>query len=313
MSRKFLVTGGAGFIGSHLAQRLVREGHFVRALDDFSSGREANLSFAEGLGQDRFELVRGSVADRAVCERACEGIDFVLHQAALVSVPESLENPEKYQAINGDGTLFLLRASLGAKVKRFVFASSCAVYGEPERVPQKEDDPLEPMSPYALTKVAGETYCRMFSRLHGLETVCLRYFNVFGPRQTVNGGYAAVIPRFIRLMLNGERPAIFGDGRQSRDFTYVDDVVEANRLAATTPGLKHEVMNAAAGAEVSVLDLVDALNRILGKRLVPEFRPKRAGDVVRSFSDGSKIRRLTGYRPTVGFEEGLRRTVESFR
>jgi len=313
MSHRFLVTGGAGFIGSHIAERLLNDGHFVRVLDDFSAGKESNLSFSKGLEKDRLEILRGSVAEKTVCDRACEGIDFVLHHAARISVSESLKDPERYNTVNINGTLSLLQASRNRNVKRFVFASSCAVYGDSKLLPQQEELLPQPLSPYALTKIAGEYACGLFSRLHGLETVCLRYFNVFGPRQAQDNEYSAVIPKFIHAMLRGRAPTIFGDGRQTRDFTYIDNVVDANVLAATAPGLKHEVLNVATGAEVTILGIVDLLNKILGKNIKPEFRPPRAGDIDRSFSDCSKIRQATGFHPTVGFEEGLKRTAAYFK
>ena len=307
---KFLITGGAGFIGSNIAEKLVALGHFVRIFDDFSSGRESNLSFAQALSKDKFEIYRGSIASKEDCDRACQGMDYVIHQAALKSVPKSLLDPENYNNVNINGTLFLLQACLKHKVKRFVFASSSSVYGDSNLFPQKEDHLPKPISPYALTKIAGEYYCKIFTTIYGLETVCLRYFNVFGPKQPPDDEYSAVIPKFISLMLNGEQPTIFGDGKQSRDFTYIDNVVQANILAATTKGLKHEVMNAAIGGEFTVIGIVDGVNKILNTQIKPIFSPPRAGDIYRSFSDSSKIRQLTGYNPTVTFDEGLKHTVE---
>lgn len=343
---KFLVTGGAGFIGSNIVERLLKDGHFVRVLDNFSSGKEENLSFisgdlvtwcrgdlkAGGLATwspgNRFELLRGDIRDSATCLRACEGIDYVLHQAALRSVPKSMTMPHEYNAVNIDGFVNILEAALKNRVKRVVYASSSSVYGDAKSFPQKETDPCNPISPYALTKLADEHYAGIFSINFGLETVGLRYFNVFGPRQAVDDEYSVVIPKFITCMLNNQQPPIHGDGKQSRDFTYIDNVVEANILSATVPfpslrGSKAteaiskqstfcEVFNVACGKENSVLDLVNFLNKIMGKSITPTFTPTRAGDVPRTLADVSKIKTKLSYQPKVNFEEGLHRTVEWF-
>ena len=310
---KYLITGGAGFIGSNIAEALVKKGCYVRVLDDFSSGFEANLAFTKELGRDKFEIIRGDISDVSACERACEGVDYVLHQAGLKSVPKSLKDPKSYNDVNINGILFLLQASSKYKVKRFVFASSSSVYGNAIYFPQKEDQLPMPISPYALSKLAGEHYCRIFSEFFNVETVALRYFNVFGPKQALDDEYSAVIPKFINCILNNEPPPIFGTGKQSRDFTYIDNVVNANIIAATTPGLKHEVFNAAVGREYTVLDIVGGINKILGKNVQPKFLPVRAGDIFRSNSDISNMQKKTAYRPVVGFEEGLQYTVDYFR
>ena len=310
---KYLITGGAGFIGSNIAEVLIKQGDLVRVLDNFSSGYEENLHFAKGLPAGKLEIVRGDISNVADCERSCEGVDYVLHQAGLKSVPKSLKDPLSYNHVNIDGILFLLQAASKYKVKRFVIASSSSVYGNTDKFPQREDHLSLLISPYALSKLAGEYYCRIFSEFFNVDTVALRYFNVFGPKQALDDEYSAVIPKFINAILNNEPPPIFGNGKQSRDFTYIDNVVSANIIAATTPGLKHEVFNAAVGKEYSVLDIVDGINRILGKKVEPKFLPVRAGDIFRSNSDISKIQRMTPYKPLVSFDDGLQKTVEYFR
>ncbi len=310
---KFLITGGAGFIGSNIAESLVKQGHFVRVLDNFYSGKEENLEFTRGLGKDKFELIRGDIRNKADCEKACAGMDYVSHQAALRSVPKSMADPESYNDVNINGVLFMLQACAKNKVKRFVFASSSSVYGDTDQFPEKEEFYPLLISPYALSKLAGEYYCRIFSEHFGVETVCLRYFNVFGPKQALDDEYAVVIPKFIHCIINDEAPPIFGTGKQSRDFTYIDNVVSANVLSATTPGIKHEVFNVANGKDNTVLELVDALNRIIGKNIKPAFLPVRAGDVFRTSADISKIGKKLNYRPLVDFEGGLKRTVEYFK
>lgn len=309
---RFLVTGGAGFIGSHIAERLLKEGHFVRVLDNFSSGKEQNLSFTPDytLNANRYMLIKGDIRDFDTCLRACDNIDYVLHQAALRSVPKSMTMPHEYNAVNIDGTVNVLEAALKSKVKRVVMASSSSVYGDTTKFPEKETDMPLLISPYALTKLAGEYYARVFSENYGLEAVNLRYFNVFGPRQSLDDEYAVVIPKFIDCMLDNRQPPIHGTGKQSRDFTYIDNVVEANILAATTPGIKCEVFNVACGSDNSILDLVDTLNRIMSKSIKPAFTPLRPGDVFRTLADISKIKSILGYAPKVGFEDGLKRTVD---
>lgn len=308
-----LVTGGAGFIGSHIAERLLRDGHFVRVLDNFSSGKRQNLDFAHNaILNTQYELIEGDIRDKQTCDNACKGVDYVFHQAALRSVPKSLEIPFEFNEVNINGTLNLLGASLNNKAQRFVLASSSSIYGETESFPEKEDDPPKLISPYALTKLAGEYYCRVFSHNYGLETVSLRYFNVYGPRQALDDEYAVVIPKFITSILANLSPPVHGTGRQSRDFTYIDNVVEANILSANTSGIKCEVFNVACGKDESILDLVNTLNKIMDKSIKPVFTPPRPGDVLRTCADISKIKMKLGYEPKVDFEEGLRRTVEWF-
>ncbi len=305
---RFLVTGGAGFIGSHIVDALVRNGDKVIVLDDFSSGTRENLS--EVL--DKIELIEGDIRDKDIARRAVQGIDYIFHQAALRSVPKSLENPFLYNDVNINGTLTILQAALEAKVKRFIFASSSSIYGETEKLPEQEDFYPQLISPYAATKLAGEHYCRIFSKVFGLETASLRYFNVFGPRQSLENQYAVVIPKFITCMLKDEPPPIHGDGRQTRDFTYIDNVVEANLKAAFASNISGEVFNIACGKAISVLDIVKTLNKILKKDIKPRFTPPRPGDVKHTLADITKAERLLKFSPKIDFEEGLRLTLQYF-
>ncbi len=325
---RFLVTGGAGFIGSHITEKLLKSGHFVRVLDNFSSGKRDNLSFIQkqfpAETVSNFELLEGDIRDKATCDKACQGIDCISHQAALRSVPKSMKDPESYNDVNINGTLNMLQAALKNKVKRFVFASSSSVYGDTNKFPQKEDAFPLLISPYALSKLANEYYCRIFSNAWGLETVGLRYFNVFGPRQALDDEYAVVIPKFIHCILHDEQPPIFGTGKQSRDFTYIDNVVQANILAMTQPSKKqfpketvskatHEVFNVANGKDNTVLKIVEYLNKIIGKKIQPKHLPVRVGDVFRTCADISKIKSKLGFKSAVCFEDGLKRTVEYFK
>ena len=310
---KYLITGGAGFIGSSIAEHLIKEGYYVRVLDNFFSGKEENVDFAKGLGKDKFELIRGDITNAADCDKACQGMDYVLHQAALRSVPKSLQDPFSYNRVNIDGVLTVLQACSKHKVKRFVFASSSSIYGDTTQFPEREDHLPLLISPYALSKLTGKYYCRIYSEFFGVETVCLRYFNVFGPKQALDDEYAVVVPKFIHCILNNEQPPIFGTGLQSRDFTYIQNVISANILSATTPGIKHEVFNVANGKENSVLELVAALNRIIGKNIQPKLLPVRPGDVFRTSADISKITKKINYKPLVNFEDGLKLTVAYFK
>jgi len=318
---KFLVTGGAGFIGSNIADALLKQGHFVRVLDNFSSGKEDNLKVARTFG-DKFELIKGDICDKATCLKACQDIDAITHQAALRSVPKSMTIPHEYNKVNIDGILNMLEAARENKVKRFVFASSSSVYGDVTKFPEKETFYPELISPYALSKLTGEYYCRIFSEHFGVETVCLRYFNVFGPRQALDDEYAVVIPKFIHCILHDEQPPIFGTGKQSRDFTYIDNVVQANILGLTrrlfpketvSKVVFHGVFNVATGKDQTVLYLVQAINKIIGKNIQPKLLPVRSGDVFRTSADISKIKKTLQFKPTVNFEEGLKRTVEFFK
>jgi nucleoside-diphosphate-sugar epimerase len=312
MSR-FLVTGGAGFIGSNITEKLIKSGHDVRVLDNFSSGKMQNLCFTKTLTPLAFELIEGDIRDKATCDKACKEIDYVLHQAALRSVPKSMKDPDSYNDVNIQGTLNMLQAASKNRVKRFVLASSSSVYGDVDQFPEKEDFLPKLISPYALSKLTNEYYCKIFSEFFDVPSVCLRYFNVFGPRQALDDEYAVVIPKFIHCILNDEQPPIFGTGKQSRDFTYIDNVVQANILAATTPNIKYEIFNVANGKDNTVLELVDSLNKIIGKKIKPKLLPVRAGDVFRTCASIEKIKKVLKYKPIVDFEEGLRRTVEFFK
>lgn len=304
----YLVTGGAGFIGSHVVDELVRRGERVRAIDNFSTGKRSNIAHnLEGI-----ELVEGDLTDLDTARRAIDGVDYALHLAAIPSVPRSVADPLTSNQANVTGTLNLLVAARDAGVKRFVYSSSSSVYGNSPALPKREEMPTNPLSPYAVSKLAGEHYCIAFHRVYGLPTVCLRYFNVFGPRQDPTSQYAAVIPKFITRMLDGQPPVVYGDGLQSRDFTYVANVVEANLLACQSERAVGQVMNAALGGRVNLLDLIAALNGILGTDLPPCFEPARPGDVKHSQADTARMASLLGFAPLVDFDEGLRRTVAAF-
>ncbi|MFH1566475.1 MAG: SDR family oxidoreductase [Gemmatimonadota bacterium] len=302
----YLVTGGAGFIGSHLCHRLLRDGHAVRVLDNLSSGKRQNLP----AGVD---FVEGDLRDTEALRRAAAGVEFVLHEAAIASVQVSVEQPLLEQEVNLVGTLRLLEAARAAGVRRLVFAASAAAYGMDPEVPKREAMRPTPASPYGLSKVAGEYYCRVWAEVFGLETVCLRYFNVFGPRQDPKSPYSGVISIFLARMLGGEAPTIYGDGEQSRDFTYVDNVVEANVLACRARRATGEVYNIGCARQISVNQLVQHLNDVLGTRLAPRHVEGRAGDVRVSVADIARAAEGLGYRPAVDFETGLARTVEWMR
>jgi nucleoside-diphosphate-sugar epimerase len=306
---KFLVTGGAGFIGSHIVDALLRNGDSVRVLDDFSSGKYENLE----SNRSKIEIIEGDIRNKQIVQKAMESVDYVIHQAALRSVPKSLLDPYLYNDVNINGTLNILTASRDAKVKRVVMASSSSIYGDIDRFPEKEDFYPMLISPYALTKLAGEYYSRIFNKSYGLETVNLRYFNVFGPRQSLENEYAVVIPKFITCILKNEPPPIHGDGLQTRDFTYVDNVVQANLKSSVAQGIKCEVFNIACGKAYSVLDIVKCVNKILGKDIKPVFTPPRQGDPKHSLANIGRAKKLIGFKPVVSFEEGIRRAIEYFR
>jgi nucleoside-diphosphate-sugar epimerase len=306
----YLVTGGAGFIGSNVVEALLAKGERVRILDNFSTGDMDNLA---GM-TERVEIVEGDLRDADAVRRAVDGATYVLHQAALRSVPRSVDDPLSSDAVNTHGTLQLLVAAREAKtVRRVVYASSSSAYGDSEALPKVEDQTPAPISPYAVSKLAAEYYCRMFSRLYGLETVSLRYFNVFGPRQSPESKYAAVVPLFMRAALRGEPLVVHGDGEQSRDFTYVDNVVQANLLACSAPGVGGEVFNIACNSRHSVLEIARTVEKLLGAPVKLEHTPPRAGDVRHTQASVEKAERLLQYRPTVGFEEGMRRTFDELR
>ena len=310
----FVVTGGAGFIGSHLVERLLREHPeaTVRVLDDFSTGSEGNLPFAASAGR-RLQVVRGDVRDLAAVERVSAGAAVVFHQAALRSVPRSVDDPLGTNERNVTGTLHVLEAARRQGVRRVVYASSSSVYGDRPELPKREDQTPAPISPYAVSKAAGEQYAQVWTRLYGVETVGLRYFNVFGPRQDPASEYAAVIPRFILWALRGEPLEVHGDGRQSRDFTYIDNVVDANLAAAVAPAASGEVFNVGCGDRVSLLEIIARLEALLGRPLARRHTPGRAGDVPHTQADVEKARKLMDYTAQVDFDEGFRRTVDYFR
>jgi UDP-glucose 4-epimerase len=304
---KALVTGGAGFIGSHLADALLSAGHTVRVLDDLSSGS------IESVPVD-VEFIKGSVSDERIVQQAVAGVDVVFHQAAHRAVLRSVEHPLTTDQANTHGTLTLLKASVDTGVRRLVFASSSSVYGGAEIMPTPETTQLHPRSPYAVSKLAGEYYCRVYAELHPLETVALRYFNVYGPGQRPDSAYAAVVPLFMRALVDGESPTVHGDGRQSRDFTYVDDVVRANLAAAEAPAsvCSGKTYNVAGGAGYSLLDLLGILGDLLGTKPRPVFEGPRAGDVRHTRADITTAQRDLGHTPEVDFREGLLRTTKSF-
>jgi len=310
---KMAVTGGAGFIGSNLAERLASRGYPVVILDNFSTGREQNLSGWTGRFSDRVEVVRTDINETDTLRRLFQGVRFVFHQAAIPSVPRSIADPALTHASNITGTLSVLIAARDAGVSRVVVASSSSVYGDDQKLPKQEDRVGNPLSPYALSKAVCEQYCRLFQQLYGLETVCLRYFNVFGPRQDPRSEYAAVIPRFCTRLLAGRKPMIYGDGEQTRDFTFVDNVVDANWHVANHPRAAGGVFNIGCGTRTSLNQLVTWLNSILGTALQPSYEAARAGDVRHSVADVSKARDLLGYTPAVSLQNGLERVVAWFR
>jgi len=308
---KVLVTGGAGFIGSNLTEALLKQGHRVRVLDDFSTGKRENLLYDETYPS--LEMVEGDIRDLAVCQKAMKGIEHVFHQAALPSVQRSVEDPLGSNAVNAGGTLNILFAAREETVKRVIYASSSSIYGDTPTLPKLEEMPANPLSPYALQKYIGEQYCRLFYQLYGLETVSLRYFNIFGPKQDPASVYSAVIPRFIDALLKGHPPLIFGDGEQSRDFTYIDNVVRANLLAMSAEHLQGEAINIACGKRVSLNQLLNILKEIVGSKVSPTHEEARKGDVKHSLADINKGKRLLNYDPQVGIEMGLKKTVEFFQ
>jgi len=306
--RSALVTGGAGFIGSHLVDRLVAESWRVRVLDDFSTGHEANLAGCA----DRIELLRGDIRAPMSLARAMRGVEVVFHQAAIASVPRSVEDPIGTHEVNALGSLRVLEAARAAGVRRVVYAASCAVYGDGPELPKFEGLAPRPLSPYALQKYMGEAYCGIYTRLHGLETVALRYFNVYGPRQDPRGEYAAVVPRFIEACLAGEPPVVFGDGEQTRDFVMVDDVVAANLRAADAEKAVGHVCNVASGSETSLNALLDELRELTGNRCEARYVSARPGDVRRSVACLAAARERLGYEPQVSLRAGLARCIEHF-
>ncbi len=304
---KFLVTGGAGFIGSNIARKLLKDGHSVRILDNFSSGSRSNLD--EII--DEIELIDGDIRDYWTVVQAVSGIDYVLHQAALPSVPRSVANPLTSNEVNINGTLNLLEASRHAGVRKFVSASSSSVYGETPELPKRETMVPTPLSPYAITKLTTEYYLKVYWQLYKLSTVSLRYFNIFGPRQSPKSEYAPVIPKFITSLMNNTAPIVYGDGEQSRDFTYIDNCVQANILAAMNDEIVGDSFNVACGGQFTLNHLLEQLRQIIGVKTQAKYEPPRAGDIKHSFAAIEKLKKF-GYQPTVDFHEGLRQTVEYF-
>ena len=302
---QYLVTGGAGFIGSHLAEELVRRGHRVRVLDNLSTGKRRNLEHIPGI-----DFIEGDLADPDACTRAVQGVDYVLHQAAIPSVPRSVKDPVTSNRSNIDGSLNILVAARDAGVRRLVYAGSSSAYGDTPTLPKREDMPTSPLSPYALQKLVAEQYCQMFTRLYGLETVTIRYFNVFGPRQDPSSPYSGVISLFSTALLEGRRPTIYGDGEQTRDFTYIANVVDGVLRACEAPAASGEVINVATGGRISLNTLLQTMNTLVGTDIVPIYAEARAGDVRDSQADISKAKALLGYEPSISLEEGLRRTLD---
>jgi nucleoside-diphosphate-sugar epimerase len=304
----YLVTGGAGFIGSHITEELVRRGHQVRVADNLSTGKRSNLDHVSGV-----EFLEGDLADLDVAHRAVRGCDYVLHQAAIPSVPRSVKDPIGSNRANVDATVSVLVASRDAGVKRLVFAGSSSAYGNTPTLPKREDMPSSPLSPYALQKVVGEQYLQLFTRLYGLETVSIRYFNVFGPRQDPSSPYSGVISVFASALIENRAPKIYGDGEQTRDFTYVANVVDGVLRACEAPGASGEIINVATGGRISLNELFRTMRDLVGGSVEPIYEPERAGDVRDSQADITKARTILNYEPIVSFEEGLRRTVEWYR
>ncbi|HWP49999.1 MAG TPA: SDR family oxidoreductase [Candidatus Limnocylindrales bacterium] len=303
-----LVTGGAGFIGSHLVEALLKINYRVRVLDNFMTGKRQNISSI----LSHIQFIEGDLRDFETVRKAAEAVDFIFHLGALPSVPRSIQDPITSNEVNIQGTLHVLEAARQMRVKRVIFSSSSSVYGDSPLLPKREDAVPNPLSPYAVTKLAGEYYCKVYYKIHGLETVCLRYFNVFGPKQDPTSQYAAAIPRFINALLVNKPPLVYGDGEQSRDFTYVENVVQANILAIKAPEAPGKIFNIAYGKRITVNELIKTLNTLLGKNIQPVYESSRPGDIRHSLADISQARQILGFSPTVTLEEGLRRSIAWF-
>ena len=308
--KRALVTGGAGCVGSNLVLELLRRGWQVRALDDFSAGKHEHLKW---IPSDRFELREGDIRNLQVCEQACRDMEYVFHQAAIRSVSRSMDDPQATNEVNVRGTLNMLQAAQKAGVRRFVYASSSSVYGDATQLPQEETQRPQPVSPYAVSKLAGENYCLSFAKTTKLETVSLRYFNVYGPNQEPESKYSLLIPAFLAQAGRGEPFEVHGDGLQARDFSFVGDVVAANLLAAQTPNVSGEIFNVAGGKSISVLDVAQAIVNIIGKDPGKRHTDRRPGDVRTTWASIERAKKLLGFQPSVDFEEGLRRSVDYFR
>jgi len=308
----FLVTGGAGFIGSNLCEVLLEKGYNVRCLDNLSTGKQSNVDLF--IDNPNYTFIKGDIRDLDICIKACEGVEYVLHQAAWGSVPRSIEMPILYEEINIRGTLNMMEAARQNGVKKFIYASSSSVYGDEPNLPKKEGREGNLLSPYALTKMVDEEYGKLYSKLYGLDTYGLRYFNVFGRRQDPNGAYAAVIPKFIKQLLNDDQPTIYGDGKQSRDFTYIENVIEANLKACKASSeVAGEVFNIAYGGREYLIDVYYSLCKALGKDIEPIYAPDRKGDIKHSNADISKAREMLGYDPSWSFERGIEAAIEWYR
>lgn len=305
---KIVITGGAGFIGSHLAEELTRQGHHVIILDDLSTGKKENIEAL--LGKDNTEFIQGSITELPLLQKVFHGIHFVFHQAAVTSVPRSINNPQLSHTVNATGTLNVLLAARENGVRKVIYASSSSVYGDAPTLPKKEDMPPNPQSPYAVSKLTGEYYCRVFQQIYALPTVCLRYFNVYGPRQDPDSPYAAVIPAFLRKLFQGNSPVIYGDGEQTRDFTFVKDAVAANILAAESQATG--TFNVGRGDRISLNELARLAIRLIGNSVEPLYKEPRPGDVRHSLADISQIKAF-GYTPKFNLEDGLRETIRSFQ
>lgn len=318
-----LVTGGGGFIGSHITEGLIRKGHRVRVLDNFCTGKLSNLaalrdaagsaifaSDGNALNTKLAELIRGDAAEPDVCKKGCQGIDVVIHVAAIPSVPKSVADPISSHRANIEATFQLLLAARDAKVRRFIYAASSSAYGESEKLPKEESMASSPLSPYAVQKLAGENYCRVFANCYGMQTLSMRYFNVFGPRQDPQSQYAAAIPAFITSIIRGEAPTIYGNGEQTRDFTYIDNIVAANILAVEALETRGQVINVACGEHVTLNEIIARINQKLGKEVRPNHVPPRSGDIMHSWADIALAEKVIGYRPVVPFAEGLKRTID---
>lgn len=308
----FLITGGAGFIGSNLIEVLLNKGYKVKCLDDLSNGHKSNIE--PFMTNEKFEFIEGSIIDEEVCLQATQGVDFILHQAAWGSVPRSIKTPQYYEKVNVQGTLNMMEAAVKNNVKKFVYASSSSVYGDEPALPKREGKEGNVLSPYALTKKINEEYARLYHKLYGLDTYGLRYFNVFGRRQDPDGAYAAVLPKFIKQLLNNEQPTINGDGKQSRDFTYIENVIEANLKACLAPcEAAGEAFNIAYGGREYLIDIYSHLTNALGKNIEPNFGPERAGDIKHSNADISKAKELIGYDPEWSFEKGITEAISWYK
>lgn len=305
----YLVTGGGGFIGSHLVERLVRDGQSVRVLDNFATGRRSNLE----PFLSKIDLIEGDLRKPADCARACKGVEVVFHEGAVPSVPKSVEDPVTSHEANVDGTFNILLAARDAKCRRLVFAASSSAYGDLPELPKREGVAPQPLSPYAVNKLLGEHYCSVFSKCYGFQTLSLRYFNVFGPRQDPKSQYAAAIPAFVTSILKNEPPTIYGDGEQTRDFTYIDNVVHANLLAAKAKQTAGEVINIACGERVTINQIIARINQLLGRNVKSNHVPDRPGDVKHSLADISLAKQVIGYEPVIPFEEGLRLAIDWYK